>query len=136
MKIPASFYAFKRLVESPLKEVDFATPNGKEKSEKLLSFSCDQILSAMHSNEDYRSSTVGSNANLRDNSILLIINPEFTDFKGLIAFIKSIDCVGKVAVGSKKHPVTGEDMRLLKIQITSNNSEDKRDDSPLLSKTF
>jgi hypothetical protein len=107
VKVPSSFYAFQRVVEQAVPASGLGTTSSNVRvnaNEKVLSFFCDQILSTLHGYENLRDAVVDSRANIKNNSLLLIINPEFKEMQSLVNAVRGMDSVGRIAYASRQFP--------------------------------
>jgi hypothetical protein len=134
-KVPASFFLFQALVTEAITEVGDAAPGSGEMStrEKSLSFLCDNVLSSLHAEEDFRDAVVDSRANPTENAVLLVINNEFEKLDDLITFISGVEHVSAVGRGEKIDPRTKEKVMVIKIKghgqdCNPNDPKDKAED--------
>lgn len=106
MKVPSSFYAFQRLFEevgdptNALREINTSPPSKKKQDE--ASYFCDQIMSTVFTHENLRDAIVDSRYNSKNNSVLLLLNPEMDDPSELVELIGSMSAVAGVVYNEKE----------------------------------
>lgn len=117
-KVPQSFFTFQSLIAEAITEVgDGTAPSGEMSTrEKSLSFLCDNVLSSLHAEEDFRDAVVDSRANPAEGAILLLINSEFEKVDELLTFIAGLEHVSAVGKGEKEDPRTKEKVTVVKIK--------------------
>lgn len=134
MALPKSFLAFQKIFESERlaedqgqpRDVDSdGNPESNEEAirlKKVLGFSTDSILSAMHSQEPLRDAIIDSFPNLANKTVLLVVNPSLNDNKALHDFLSQHPKVKRFVFGARKLK-NGERIRAVKIDVVESDDE-------------